>query len=368
MRTLAVFFGGKSNEREISVITGLLAVNLLRDVYRVVPVYLGEESGVMYTSDEMRSVADFRAPKKFHSVRLEGRKLVRADRRNKTVAVLDAAFICCHGGMGEDGTLSALLDWNGVPNASPGTPVSAVFMNKEFSQIAARGLGIPTVESFTVGEREWVADETAVLARAQQFGYPVIVKPSRLGSSIGVKVARNGEEMKKALGLAFRLDDGALSERYLPNKRDINCAAYRRGGEIVVSACEEVFSDGEILSFSEKYEGTGARKSVFPAELPAETAEEIRAYTRLLYESFHVRGIVRADFLISEGRAYFNELNTVPGSLACYLFGESLTRSRDFLVSLVEEALAAPPQTKETLISGILDANVFSGGKGCKRR
>lgn len=369
-KTVGVFFGGKSNEHEISVITGMYAVNLLRTAgYKVVPVYLPRGGG-MATSGHMRGVEDFRQPlrERFTPVALEGTNLVRAGRRRKTVAELSCALNCCHGGMGEDGTLSALLKWNGIKSASPDTPVSALFMNKEYSQIAARGLGIPVARSFAVREEEWSGAREEVLARAEAFGYPVIVKPSELGSSIGVTVAENEGELSGALTLAFELDKGALVEEYFADKRDINCAAYRAGGQIITSPCEEVFSGEKILTFAEKYEGSpSARPSAFPADLPESVSAEIREYTERIYGSFHVRGVVRADFLISGERVYFNELNTVPGSLAGYLFGGSLTAVRKFLCALVEECLSRPEEEKTTLETGILNTGVFSGGKSCKK-
>lgn len=367
MQTVAVFFGGRSNEHDISIITGMFCVNLLRNTeYRVIPVYLPNEGGMLLA--DASAVEEFRAPlpKKFYPVELCGRALVHSKKRKKRIPV-DVALNCCHGGAGEDGTLSALLAWNGIKSASPDTAVSSVFMNKEFSQIAARGLNIPVARSFAAEEREWLHDGEKILKQAKELGYPVIVKPSRLGSSIGIKVAKDAEELTSALTLAFRLDGGALVEEYFAEKRDINCAAYRKGGEVVVSECEEVFSSQEILTFSEKYEETGMRGGKMPAELGEELSEEIRRFTRLLYESFHVRGVVRADFLIADDKVYFNELNTVPGSLACYLFGESLLQAKEFLTGLVEEALAAPDQEKEIVSTGILNDGVFSGGKGRKR-
>lgn len=366
MKTVAVFFGGRSNEREISVITGMLAVNLLRDCCNVVPVYWGED-GLFYSSRGMRAVEDFRdfSPKKFPEVALAEGALVLAKKRRRTVAKVDCALNCCHGGMGEDGTLAALFEYYRIPSASPSSALSALFMDKSLGKIFARGLGVPVAEGFTVTEEEWNAPVSA-LARAEALGYPVIVKPVHLGSSIGIRVAKTEEELREALSLAFRLDTAALVEKYLAGKRDINCAAYRRGGEIVVSPCEEVFSGEDILTFSEKYEGAGARTSELPAKLPEALSEQIREDTRRIYAAFGTRGAVRADFLVQGEKAYFNELNTVPGSLACYLFGESLLESRDFLLSLVAEGRAE--EKKEVLSSGILRSGVFSGGKGCKRR
>lgn len=363
MKTVAVFFGGKSNEHEISVITGMYCVNLLRGgEWKILPVYLPREGGMLLADAD--GVEEFRKIEggRFLPVLLEGRYLRRA-KRHKPICRIDCALNCCHGGAGEDGTLSALLRWNQIPSASPDAAVSALFMNKSYSKIAARGMGIPVAPSFTVGE--WDED---FLPRAEEAGYPLIVKPACLGSSIGIRVAENGEELEKALELAFALDHSALVEKYFPHKRDINCAAYRKGGEIVVSACEEVFSDEKILTFAEKYEGAGERNSRLPADLPEEVSEKIRGYTRLIYETFGVRGVVRADFLVVDGEVYFNELNTVPGSLATYLFGERLCDARDFLCDLVREGLGAREGEKRTVRTGILDRGVFSGGKSCKRR
>lgn len=366
-KTVAVFFGGNSNEREISVITGMLAVNLLRNTeYNVVPVYLPPAGG-MVTGD-FQGPNDFKrgASPKTIPVRLEGNSLVKA-KRGKRIATIDCALNCCHGGMGEDGTLAALIRFHGIPFASPEAPMSAVFMDKTLTKIAVKGLDIPAARAFSINEREW-GERDRVLAEVESFGYPVVVKPAKLGSSIGIKVARNAAELVAALELAFRLDDSALIEEYFENRRDINCAACRRNGYVVLSPLEEVFSGEDILTFSEKYEGRGARNSKMPAELPEELANEIRTYTARIYERFGGKGVVRADFLVVGDAVYFNELNTVPGSLACYLFGQSLIASRDFLESLVEEAISHLPKPKETLVSGILDGDLFSGRKGGKRR
>ncbi len=369
MKTIAVFFGGKSNEHEISVITGMLAVNLLRGAgYRVLPVFLPLDGG-MLLAEKARGVEEFRspAPKAFLPVALFEGALVQARKPKKQIAKIDCALNCCHGGAGEDGTLSALLRWHGIRSASPDTPVSAVFMDKELTKIAAKGLGIPVVRSIAVHENEWLQDKTSVLRRIREFGYPAIVKPSKLGSSIGITVVRTDEEVLQAMQLAFRLDNGVLVEEYLKGKRDLNCAAYKTD-TLVLSPVEEVFSGSPILTFGEKYEGTGARNSKIPADLPAETVEEIKTCMQKIYTAFSVEGVIRADFLYADGKLYFNELNTVPGSLAVYLFGESLTQSRDLLVSVVEAAMSRNSEEKQTLQTGILKSGIFAGGKACKRR
>ena len=367
MPSVAVFFGGASNESEISVITGMLAVNLLRGTqYRVVPVYLPPSGGM--ATGAFRGVEDFAssARTRFVPVALEGRLIVRTDKRRKEVARADVALNCCHGGMGEDGTLAALLRWNGIPSASPAAAPCGAFMDKAVAKLFAAGLNIPVAPSFTVREGAWKGAEKDVLAQAEAFGYPLVVKPARLGSSIGVAVAREGAALKAALDAAFSLDDKAVVERYFADKRDINCAAYRRRGEIVLSPCEEVFSGGDVLSFREKYEA--GKGSKLPADLPEEVAGRIRGYTRALCEAFGIVGVVRADFLVSGDEVYFNELNMVPGSLAGYLFGGSLAEVRRFYLALLEEAFTRPLPQKRVIRTGILDGPLFCGSKSCKRR
>jgi len=359
-KTVAVFFGGRSNEHEISVITGMYAVNLLRGAgYRVLPVYLPREGGMAYA--DARGVKDFADPD-FPPAYLLGSALYSVKKRKKLYDI-DCALNCCHGGAGEDGTLSALLEWNGIASASPGIVVSSVFMDKSLGKIAARGLGIPVADAVCVRSGE----DAEQRMRENGLTFPVIVKPVTLGSSIGIRVAENAEALQEALTLAFRLDSAALVEEYFKDKRDVNCAAVRKNGRVETSECEEVFTSHEILSFEDKYESAPAKKSEMPANLPEGVAEKIRTYTKLIYETFGVRGVVRADFLVSGDNVYFNELNTVPGSLSCYLFGETLISARAFLVALVEEALVPRKEKKQIVVTGILNDGVFSGRKGMKR-
>lgn len=366
MPSVAVFFGGASNESEVSVITGMLAVNLLRgSKYTVVPVYLPPSGGM--ATGNFKGVEDFAKPElRATPVRLEGKRLVRTGRHAKTVAEIDIALNCCHGGMGEDGTLAALLRWNRIVSASPSAAESALFMDKTLTKIAARGLGIAAAPSLAVSERDYVTAPEEVFSRIQAFGFPLVVKPARLGSSIGLTVVRERGGLADALALAFELDSAALIERYFAKKRDVNCAACRLEGQVRVSPCEEVFSGGELLSYAEKYEqGKG---SCMPAELPEAVSSRIADDTRRLYEAFGMRGVVRADFLVVGEEVFFNELNTVPGSLAGYLFGDTLAQIRRFFVALLDEALLDAPREKKTLTTGILSSGIFTGAKGCKRR
>lgn len=346
MLHIAVFFGGKSNEREISVITGVYAVNLLRGAgYDVIPVYLNEENAFLY-EPKLRRVDDaLKGGDEIFFVR--GGFALR--RKPKRILKVDCALNCCHGGLGEGGGLSALLELYNIPSASPGACGSALFIDKDMTKIVLRGMGIPTVPSVTLTEgasTENYAEKVAAL------GYPIILKPALLGSSIGITVVNAEGELKGALQASFALCKKVVAEKYLRNKRDLNCAAYRMGEEVVLSPVEEVFSTDQILSFKEKYE-SAERRSAIPAEISEVAASAIGEYLRRIYEQFDMRGIVRADFLLSGEDLYFNELNTVPGSLALYLFGDGLMHAKELITRLIDNAMKSSPE-KEIVSSGIL--------------
>ena len=369
MRTVAVFFGGNSSEHEISIITGVYAVNLLRGAgYCVLPVFLDDENA-MWLGEKVRSIDDFKDydEKKFRAVRLVKGGIAFERKMSKKMEV-DCALNCCHGGLGEGGGLAALLEWYGIVSASPQMTGSAVFLDKAIAKAVLKGLDIPVVPSVTVREVEWSKNQSVQISAVEEkLGYPVIVKPSKLGSSVGISVAKNVEELKKSLEFSFRLDGTALIEKYLEGKRDLNCAAYRRNVDILLSDVEEVFSNQPILTFGEKYEGGSARTSKQPAEIPLNISEKIGEYLCRIYNAFELRGIVRADFLLYGEEIYFNELNTVPGTLATYLYGESLLASRKLLERLIEDAIARGIGQKETVRSGILERQSF-GGKSAKLR
>lgn len=367
MKTVAVFFGGKSNEREISIITGVYAVNLLRSAeeFRVLPVYLTEKNE-MILQEKLRGIQDYRVREKNKSVPvfLVRGGLAHINRPKKWISI-DCALNCCHGGLGEGGALSALLEWFEIPSASPNMCESALFLDKILSKVALTGLGVPVVPYFALREETWRTDRESVVEEIEGLGYPLIVKPSKLGSSIGISVAANQAELSKAVDFSLRLDDSVLIEKYLTGKRDLNRAVYRFGQELILSPVEEVFSGQPILTFGEKYEGNSSRASKMPAEIPPEIAQKTEEYLRKIYETFQSRGVMRADFLLCGEELYLNELNTVPGTLAAYLFGNSLLQARELLKKLVDEALNRHKPPKEILISGILERNHY-GGKSAK--
>lgn len=373
-KTVAVLFGGRSCENEISIITGTMACNLLRgEGFRVLPLYIAQD-GEMYTGQALFDVAAFRGGRQalqkcaVRAALLRGSLYEWRGKKLREIAAVDCALNCCHGMGGEDGAVAGLLDLNDIASASPDLAPSAVFMDKYLTKLAAAALGVRTLPYFRVTEEEFRRRGAfAVRCIEERLGYPVIVKPARQGSSIGVFVAEDRESLLFSLRAAFAYDTVLLAEKYLAERREINCAAYHDGKEIVVSPCEEPKTVHKFLTFADKYESGGKeRQSTFPADLPQETAEAVRGATKLLYRRMQLRGVVRADFLVADGEVYFNEMNTVPGSLAWYLFCDNLADYGAVLVRMLArgEAEHRARASKKMLAGcGVLGTLPSKGGK-----
>lgn len=363
MRKVAVLFGGKSCENEISVLTGVFVLNLLsRENYIPVPVYIHTD-GVSYSSVKMNDLSYFRAGKQTEADRVffEGGCLYAFQpnkKRVKKLCKIDAAINCCHGGLGEGGGVSAIMEWNDIPFASPDLTPSGVFMDKCLTKIVTRALNIPTVDYIRVNEKDYQKRGAFLLKNIEsRLKYPVIIKPSHLGSSIGICVARNETEAKKGIEDGFLLDNRVIIEKYLKDKKDINCAVYSLGGEIFVSEAEEAFGAG-VYSFEDKYirrqtDNKGGERNILTGEL----RDKIRSYAKTVYKRMDLKGVVRMDFLVSENKAYLCEVNTVPGSLAYYLFCERISDARTFFGDLIEDAIKTHAQKKKQIVSsGILQS------------
>ena len=258
MRKVALFFGGKSCEHDISILTGVFVMNVLDgERCSVFPVYVHTD-GCFYTSPKMKDISVFKEKKygDFQRIFFDGDTvyaLNKTKRKIKRLVRVDAALNCCHGGLGEGGGISALMALHEIPFASPDLTASGVLLDKAMTKVMMRGLGVPTVDYIRVNEADYQKRGAFLLKSiASRLKYPVIVKPAHLGSSIGITLARDEEEAKRAIDSAFLLDDRVLIEKYLTQKQDINCAACALRGEIYVSEPERAFGDG-LYSFEEKY-------------------------------------------------------------------------------------------------------------------
>lgn len=351
-KNIIVVFGGTSNENEISVITGVMVCNVLKNRgYGVLPVYVAQ-SGEAYTGANLCDISSFTSDGylAFPRAVVADGGLYTLNRRGrlKKFVRADCALNCCHGGKSEGGAASGLCAAAGLPFASAGLFESSAFMNKYLTKIVLRGLGVNTLDYAFVKS----VQEIDSCGNMPQF--PVIVKPVNLGSSIGVARADDAEELISAVECALTYDEGAIIEKYVENRREINCAAYFSDGEVITSECEESLSGGDIFSFEEKYQG-GA-KSVFPADIPADMARLIKKTTAEVYGKLGMRGIVRFDYIIDGDGVFVSEINTVPGSLAYYLISGGFKDFGRVLEGVIKQAEAdfKAEKGKKLIKTGIL--------------
>ena len=350
-RNIAVVFGGRSNENEISVITGTMALNVLKSGGdSVIPLYISCE-GEIFTGENLSDINAFSKDiSAFPRAQITKGGVYICNKRGKPkkFVPLYAAVNCCHGGLGEGGGVCGLFAVNGIPFASAGMFESAAFMDKYFTKLVLSALNV------RVAEYKYIRGISEIDI-AEKLGYPLIIKPAKLGSSIGVVRADDRAQLEAGLESAFLLDDGVIIEGYFQDKREINCAACLTEGELLISECEEALPKSGVYSFEDKYTGEGA--SVLPADIPKRTAGEIKNIVREVYTRLNMRGIVRFDFILSGGQIYLSEINTVPGSLAYYLFADGFKKFYPVLSAVIARAvLDNDEQDKKRIIhTGILD-------------
>lgn len=363
-----MIFGGVSQEHDVSVLTGVFTLNCIdKSKYNAVPVYISKE-GIWYTGEVMRDVSFFRSPdfKKLSRVTLvSGDDKLYYIKRNafKKFCEPYCAINCLHGRNGEDGSLFSLLRLCKIPSASPDIFSSSASMDKSKTKVFLRGLGAKVADYKAIRSEDYFLRVNEVIdGLIEDLGLPLIVKPASSGSSIGIGVAKSKEELSACLNKAFRFDKICVVERFLKGAVDINCAAYERRGEVVASECEKPMTKGEFLTFADKYSTSkyGAGKE-FPAKIEKAVSDEIKETTKEVYKAFGFNGVVRIDYLLYEGKVYLNEINSVPGSLAYYLFCDKIADFPKMLDELIEEGVKRFVSYENCLFDYASDVLSFKG-------
>ena len=366
MKNIVVIFGGNSCESDVSIITGVMTANALdKNLFFAVPIYFSKD-GCFYTGDQLLDLDNFKNIKNLELKKVEfsvGDNTLYYKKKNKLKLLIkiDAIINCCHGGVGENGSLSGFFETVGIPIASPSVLASAIAIDKVNTKRYLKGNNVTTAKWLSIKNGESVGQ--VALVAEEQLGYPMIVKPNTLGSSIGIKVVCNLKEFTIAVLQAFKYDDVVIVEEFLSNATEINCAVYKSGLETVVSECERPMTANSILTFEDKYCG-GDRE--FPANIPKVLSDKIKGITKRVYEMLDGRGIMRFDFLLCEDKVYLNEINSVPGSLAYYLLSSSFKEFRSVLTEIITATIIehnGKATLEKSFSSNILSGNFSKGGK-----
>jgi D-alanine-D-alanine ligase len=322
---VVVLLGGPSAEHDVSVVSGSAIAAALADAALEVRQVLLDLDGRWWwlPADHRRGDRPASAYDDPTSLGAEGPLAVGAAiDRLAAQEPRPLVFIALHGPFGEDGTAQALLDAVGLPYTGAGVLGSALGMDKVAQKRMWRGLGLPVVDSIEVRAAAWAANPAAVLAQLQAFageGDPrLMVKPARLGSSVGMTLAHDLDERTAALDLAFRYDDLAIVERYLPGARDLEVS-------VIGSEPLGVYGPGEIIAGHEFYDYAakytpGLSETSTRAEVPDQVRELMRKLARDAYRALGTEGFARVDFLVAGEAIYISEINTIPGFTPISLF------------------------------------------------
>lgn len=336
---IAVFFGGKSCEHDISIITGLQAMSACQK--RCVGIYI-DSDGVWWAAKSFDSVNAVRN-NMFNAKRVHLRPNDNGlYTKNKRLCSVDVAVLCMHGMLGEDGALQGLLEMCGIPYTGSGVAASAIGMNKLRSKAVFERAGLDVLPYIAITRKKYTADAGELINDVCSLGYPVIVKPCNLGSSIGISVSQNQTELFTALRVAFEWDDTVIIEKALTDFTEVNCAVLGDYDDetLTVSETEQPVGWKTFLTFADKY--AGDVKSI-KHKIPADVGDEINAIVReqaeRAFRAVGCSGVARVDFLVKDGKVYINEINTIPGSLANGLFSGIMPFSR-LIDKLIDCAIA----------------------------
>ena len=349
MVKVAVFFGGDSVESDISVITGIGAMSSLdSSKYQVIAVYIRDNKFWLVDSSKALSVGIYTKFNKayFKEVYVTDKRLVYAGGKFKEKSVsIDVALLCTHGGIGENGGLQGVLEANDIPYTSTDIARSAICMDKALMHIYLTKIGVKNVNYLLVDDK---ITEDGVQEIFKQFNNNVVVKPNSLGSSVGVQAVTDSKQIYKAIQNALRYDKLALIEQKVDNLVEFNCAAVLSGNEIILSDVDIPVRSKDILDFGDKYLMFDGKAKQEKYDLTSALKKEIMDTTKKVYKELGLFGVVRIDYLYDSvyEELYLNEINTVPGSMAYYLFAGVGIDMMDLTDILIESAFARYKENK----------------------
>ena len=392
-KQIGVIFGSRSCEREVAIISAVqLMRHMDREKYDVIPVYI-DENGNWYTGEKLTDInafKPFRAEssgviKVFPDLSSGSGALLTIRKGNglfgrekiEMVARIDVYVVVMHGLNGEDGTLQGLLELANVPYTSTGVAGSALGMDKIMMKQFFRGADLPVLPGLWFTRSEYEQDCKAVTGRVEaEIGFPVFVKPANLGSSIGVSRADDQDTLKDSLELAFEYDRRVLVEKGLDKPIELNCSVAGYDQHIEASPIEMPINNDEFLDFRDKYLSSGGSKGmaslhrILPAPIEEELKDRIQEMSREIFRMLDCKGVVRIDYMFdrNEEKLYITEINTIPGSLAFYLWENAGIPYReliDRMIGYAEKAFEDKNRANYAYSSDILQGVTF-GAKGAK--
>jgi D-alanine-D-alanine ligase len=388
---VAVLFGGRSVEHDVSIVTGHQIMRAFdRERFEIVPVYIDRE-GRWWSGEALLDLKSFEkdvrqlegvdevvfSPSTHHHGLIRN-PMPQGMFAKSQIKRLDVIFPALHGSHGEDGSIQGLCELADIAYVGCGVLASALANDKIASKVLLRQHEIPVLDALSLSRSEWQQSQDKVIGHiTAMLKYPLIVKPATLGSSIGITIAEDEAKLRIALDIALTFDRRALVEPALEGHIEINCAVMGADSDVKASVLEQPVSLAEFLTFEEKYlrgnEGMKSADRIIPAPLPPTLAAEIQEIAVRAFQAIDGSGTARIDFLVKpdSSEVYLNEINTLPGSLAFYLWQEMGMKPRDVVEQLVKLALDANMQKRQNIYdykTSLVGLTAQRGLKGVKGR
>ena len=378
-KTIAVIFGGKSVEHDVSIITAhtpIIDTLLTLPEYDVIPIYIAKD-GAWYSEESMNHIDYFR--RRGYEEALKNQKplqIVLGDKFSITwpgivpkKIDIDVVFPAMHGTFGEDGSLMGILRMANVPFVGCDMATSAVAMDKVFTKQIVSAVGLPIVRYDWLTKEEWEKNRKAFMERARVLQWPLFVKPVHLGSSIAITKVKNTSEFEQALEVAFHYDNKVLVEESVENLIEVTLPIMGNS-QLQPASIERPLNKTEFFNFEDKYLSDGKKGSdseanssysKIPADIDPDLADQVIELGKRVYKVLGCTGIARVDFLIdaNKNQIYVNEVNTLPGSLYHHNWkasGVSNVELVQKLVQLAEERFVSEQKKVCTFTSPLLQS------------
>ena len=399
---LGVIFGGESVEHEVSIISAIQAMNKMdSEKYEIIPIYITKDRQ-WYTGEMLKEIETYsdlslikRYAKNVVLYEKNGHFILQNKRGFKqTVKEIDMAFPIVHGTNVEDGVLQGYLESIGIPFVGGDVYSSVVGQDKLFMKEIFESQNIPVCKYIWFYDNEYEEDSDSILSDIKELGYPVIVKPATLGSSVGIKTAANQEEVKVAVEDAIKYDHKIVVEKVVENLMEVNISVLGNYENQQVSAIEQVISSNKFLTYEDKYIGSSKSKGklgskfktskgmvsanrIIPAPLDDNMKEEVEQVAIDAFKALGSSGVVRIDFLIDtkSKKVYINEVNNIPGSLSFYLWepiGKEYTELLDDMINIgirdYKKRVAKTHSFDTNILKGFTELGGLKGMKGSKAK
>ena len=386
---VGVIFGGETVEHEVSVITAVQAMeHINKDKYDIVPIYISKER-IWYTSPMLMDIDVY---KDFNDLKRYAKQVVLTKIGDKfylqntkglfkrNITDIDIAFPIVHGNNVEDGTLQGYLDSVGIPYVGSKVLGSALGQDKVVMKQVFKDMGLPIVDYTWFFDSEYADDCEKIFDNVKKLGYPVIVKPATLGSSVGITFVKEEKDLANAIEEAMKYDVKVVVEKAVKNLVEVNCSVLGNYSYQEASVIEEVTSDDEFLTFADKYiggskgklkgpsKGMASASRIIPARISKEMTENIQETSKQAFKALNLGGVCRIDYLIDKKtkKYYINEPNTIPGSLSFYLWEKTGKKYEDLLDEMITLCIKDYKNRSKKIYS--FESNILSnyGIKGLK--